>query len=173
MNFSHVEVAGEGLYPVIHAFDSNVLCKVLLQKYGLHDIQKGKFYPLTEYLALLKNMEKRMPTVLKRTGKFIMTEAIFPPGVNSLEQAFELSDQAYYMNHRGLKGDEIGHYKFKKISDSSFRMTASSLYPCVFDQGAFIGIGKKFNRVILVEHSNDNCRSKGDSHCDYIITVKK
>jgi hypothetical protein len=171
-NYSHIEVAGEAILPVINAITAKTLCRLLLRKYSLNDVQKGFFYPLDKYLSLLHDIEKRMPATLKKIGMFIMSEAIFPPDITSFEQGLMLSDQAYYMNHKGVRKDEIGHYHFKKISDKTFSMSASSLYPCIFDQGVFIGIAQKFNTVISVKHNSDNCRSKGDPQCDYHISIR-
>jgi len=170
--YGQIEVAGEAIMSVISGISGEALSKVLLAKYRLDDVQPGQFYPMKSYLALLHDVENRMPLVLKRIGEFISREAILPPDITSLDQFLSIMDQAYYMNHRGYKGEEIGHYRYEKQSDEAFLMTVSIPYPCVFDQGIFHGFAKKFGATISLEHADDACRSKGDPQCNYRIRLK-
>ena len=170
--YSHLQVAGEGILPVVKAISAEALAKVLLGKYGLKNVQAGQLYPMESYLALLNEMERRMPTVLKSIGTFIMTEALWPPDITSLEAALSATDVAYYMNHPGAKEGEIGHYLSEKISDKVILMPVSCPYPCVFDQGIILGMAQKFQVLVSVEHADDACRSKGDPQCNYRIEIK-
>ncbi len=170
--YGQVEVAGEAIMPVIRGISGDVFSKVLLAKYSLNDVQPGQFYPMMSYLALLHDIEKRMPLVLKRIGEFISREAILPPDLTSLDQFLSVMDQAYYMNHRGYNEGEIGHYHYEKLSDEAFLMTVDIPYPCVFDMGIIRGFAKKCGVSISVDHADDACRSKGDPQCTYRIHVK-
>ena len=169
--YDHVEVTGEGILPVIKAVSAEALCNVLLKKAGLGDVQKGGFYPMGRYLSLLQDMETRMPSVLNKIGVFIMIEAIFPPDIDSFEKALMLLDQAYHMNHKGVKGDEIGHYNYEKTSEAAYLISVNCPYPCIFDQGIISGMAGKFDTDISIEHRNDVCRRKGDLQCDYLVSV--
>jgi predicted hydrocarbon binding protein len=170
--YGQIEVAGEAILPVIRGISGEALSKALLAKYSLNDVQPGQFYPITSYLGLLYDIEKKMPLVLKRIGEFMSREAILPPNLTSFDQFLSMMDQAYYMNHRGYQEEEIGHYRFEKQSDEVFQMTVSIPYPCVFDQGIFHGFAKKFGMTISLDHADDACRSKGDPQCTYRIHLK-
>ncbi len=93
-NYRHIKISGDAIYPVIRAISSDELCKSFFDKHGLTGIQKGIFYPIENYLSLLNEIERRMPILLKRIGMFIMSEAIFPPGINSFKDALMQTDQA-------------------------------------------------------------------------------
>ncbi len=171
LDYSHVEVAGDAIFPVIKAITAEALCKTLLEKNSLVNIQKGSYYPLDKYIFLLRDIEKRMPTVLKKIGEHIMNEAIFPSDISSFEQALMSADQAYLMNHKNVINDEIGHYYYKKLPDGKYLFSVSTLYPCVFTEGIIIGMAKKFETNITIIHTSEQCKSKGDFQCDYEISV--
>ncbi len=171
--YGHIQVSGEDITAVIKGITATTLCNVLLAKYDLHNVQKGQFYPLGDYLSLLSELEERMPTVLRSIGKHIISEALFPPAVEDFEQALEVADTGYYMNHPGAEQDEIGHYLFKRQSDPDLHMIVDAPYPCAFDEGVILGMAARFNVVISLKHYDGRCRSKSDSRCHYRIEIMK
>ena len=170
--YSHIQASGEDISSVVRGISAEALCKVLLNKYELNNVQKGQYYPVNNYLSLLYDIEKRMPAVLKNIGKSIISEALFPPDVTIFEEALVAADTGYYMNHLGAEKDEIGHYLFEKKSEKHFHMIVDSPYPCIFDEGVILGIAEKFNEEISLKHDGDACRSKGDQQCNYHIEIK-
>ncbi len=104
-------------------------------------------------------------------GHKIPETAIWPPEVNTIEQALASIDVAYHMNHRN--GD-IGHYTFIKTGERSGKMTCGNPYPCDFDFGIIEGTGKKFapdKTFLRVQHDNSQpCRKADADSCTYLIT---
>ena len=170
--YSHIEVLAEGILPVIKGMRAKALAKVLLAKHDLEDVREGQLYPQKNYLSLLDDIEIKMPGVLRNIGKAMMSQAIFPPNIKSFEEVLMVTDQAYYMNHRGAKKGEIGHYNCEKISEKVFLMSVSCPYPCIFDQGIILGMAEKFQVRVSIEHEDETCRSKGDPQCNYRIEIK-
>ena len=115
--YRHILVSGEDISSVVRGISANALCKVLLNKYDLINVQKGQYYPMNNYLSLLYGVEERMSAVLKNIGKSIISEALFPPDVTNFEEALMAADTGYNMNHQGAEKDEIGHYLFEKKSE--------------------------------------------------------
>ncbi|MCP4599388.1 MAG: hypothetical protein GY847_02440 [Proteobacteria bacterium] len=171
--YSHIEVAGEGIIPVLRAISAEALCKILLVNYGLEAVQPGQYCSLRNYLALLHEIEKRMPTVLNNIAELISEEALFPPTISTFEKALLAAEQFYYMNHRGFKEGEIGFIHCEKKKDQEFLITFATPYPCIFDRGVIIGLSKKFGVKIFMDHTDEKCRSKGDPQCNFQIQVIK
>lgn len=173
--YSHIEVAGEAIIPVIKTISADALCKILLTKYDLENIQPEQFCPMKNYLILLHEIKDRMPTVLKKIAELISEQPSFsfPPNISTFEQALMAEEQFYYMNHRGYQEGEIGHILCEKKMDGTFFMTISTPYPCIFDQGVTIGLAKNFGVRISIEHTDDGCRSKGSPQCNYHIRLEE
>jgi hypothetical protein len=167
---SNIEISGTGIWPVVRAIRAEALCKVLLEKHGLTDVQRGVFYPLNNYLSLLDDMAKRMPKMLRKVGTFIMSEVTFPPSMTCFEDALRSTDEAYLGNHRGFEPDELGHYHFRKISEKAYLMSVACPFPCMFDQGVFLGMAQSFDTKIHIEHDATTCRRNGGTQCDYYIS---
>jgi len=170
--FSHIEVAGNAILPLVRAITVDALTKALLNKVGLSDIQPSQFYPLSSHLTLLADVDRRMPTVLKRAGEFIASEALFPPEIQTFEHFLAAINTVYLLQHRGYEEGEIGQYKFSKESDTVFIMVDDIPYPCRFDEGMYLGFAKRFGVGISLEHQGDSCRRKGDKQCSFRIELK-
>ncbi len=166
--YSQVEVSGDAIYPIIIGLESNALCKSLMAKFNLEGVEKGQYYPLANWLALVHDIDQRMPTVLKEMGKYIFAEAMFPETMD-FEQVLMMTHQAYYMNHRGCQEGEIGYYKCKKVSDGEYLMEVVNPYPCLFNTGLFLGYADYFKQKISIEHADNLCFRKGDEICNYSI----
>ena len=170
--FKHVTVAGDTVMSVKSAISADALCKILLEKYGFEDVSRGQFYPMGNYLALIHDIEERMPAVLKRVGEFICRDALLSPQITNFEQLMPGMDAGYHRNHNGQRGDEIGHFDCEKKSQKEFIISVETPYPCIFDQGIIFGFAKKFDTSITVEHADNSCRTRGDSQCNFHVLVK-
>lgn len=170
--YEQVEVIGDAIIPVLRAIQGEALSRSLLNKVGLKDVQKGKYYPISKYLKLLHDIESRMPTIQKKIGEFICAEAVFPESMD-FPQLLMSSEVAYQMNHRGHSDGQIGHYECEKKSSQEYLMKVSNPYPCIFTQGIFSGYAKRFKVRMTIEHADELCRTKGDSHCNYQIKLAR
>ena len=174
-----VEVAGE----VINAFSTGFPQEVrafgtsILEKYGLHEAHAGAFYPVQSLLDAMKHVSEDLgPQMLYRIGFQIATNAILPPGIDSLEKCLQSIDVAYHMNHRS---GEIGDYKFVPAETQRFvhrvKMECRNPYPCSFDIGVIEGFATRFKPPdcvdVLVRHDETGpCRKKGAESCAYIVS---
>ncbi len=80
-------------------------------------------------------------------------------------------DAGYLRNHRGYQEDEIGHFYCDVKSQKEFSISSNTPYPCIFDQGIILGFAKKFDVSISIDHTGDNCRSKGEPQCNYHVLI--
>lgn len=178
-----IEVSGDVIHSVTSALKLKFLKDKLLLKYGLSNVEKGKFYPLGDYLSLLTDVRAEMPTSLKGIGRSIFSQAIWPPHLNSLEKVLLAIDVAYHMNHKkngatmfnpatGAMTEGIGHYRTTKVSDKVFRIEVDNPYPCDFDIGLLEGIGDSFKAAVTVEHEGTFCRNSGMAKCIYKINIR-
>jgi predicted hydrocarbon binding protein len=171
--FSGVEVSGDAIISVTRGVESEALCRILLEKYDLEDVQKGQYYSLGNYLALLEEIERRMPSVLRRIGEAMCDEVILPPSITTFEEFAVLHDKIYNMNIRGHSSEQVGGYFYKKQMDGSYLATVSTPFSCSFTQALIAGFAKKFGTFISIEHSDDKCRTRGDKHCSYRLQDTK
>ena len=142
----------------------------ILSEQGIPHLKPEQWYSQQAVLNVFKVIaEQAGPGTLKTTGTKVPDNVVFPP-VSSLEQAFELIDEAYHMNHQG---SDIGYYKFEKTGQRSGRMECYNPYPCDFDEGLIQGTAAKFKlaeHIVIVKHEGDLCRKNGDDICAYTIT---
>ena len=149
---------------------------IFMEKNGIHIIDLNKtIVKLDEAANALKQIAYTVgPHTLYNIGTKIPENAIFPPGIDSLEKAFESIDIAYHMNHRG---GEIGDYKFYKSTDGRFHYNCTNPYPCEFDRGIIEGLARKFTsegHFLTVRHDDSApCRDRGDDSCTYDIQIFK
>ncbi len=169
--YSHIEVSGDDISAVVRGISSDPLRKIILGKYDLENVEKGEYYPMDRYLSLLYEIEEKMPSVLRNIGRHVIQEAILPDGITAFDQALEVADTAYHLNHRGAGKDEIGHYRFERQPDRSLHMIVDSPYPCLFDEGVILGIADKFGAKINITHHDGTCRKTSDPHCHYSIEI--
>jgi hypothetical protein len=117
---------------------------------------------------------------LAEIGSRIPQIAQFPPGIDSLPAALASLDAAYHLNHRvngrimfdvvtGTITEGIGHYSCTLDEEArSAKMSFDNPYPCDFDRGILLGMGKRFARRVSVEHGA-GCRMEGAAQCRYSL----
>ncbi len=174
-----VEVVGEVIAAFVAGFPAGTekMGLSILDKHGIKDAGPGEFFPLQSFLDAMKEIADTLgPLILTRIGEEISTNAILPPGLDSLEQCLGSIDIAYHMNHRG---GEIGHYNYSyegiQGALNRAKMVCPNCYPCTFDRGVIEGFAQRFKPAdalgIEVRHDDSApCRRKGADSCTYIIS---
>ncbi|MBN2527442.1 MAG: hypothetical protein JXR76_13700 [Deltaproteobacteria bacterium] len=167
-----VQVNGESIMAVIEgmgAFENRAFN--ILSENHIDNPQPGNWYDLQRYLDAFKTISEELgPATLRVIGKKIPETAVLPPGLDTIEKALTLMDQAYHMNY---KGGEIGHYSFQSTGAQKGVMICSSPYPCAYDQGIIMGFMnrlKKGNEWPAIKHSPGSCRTNGDAECRYDVS---
>jgi hypothetical protein len=169
-----VEVTGEAILALVEAmpYTKNFALEILAEN-GIPDPQPGRWYAQQSWLNAFKTIAETIgPFTLFEIGQQIPENAVFPPGIDTLEKALSSIDEAYHMNHRG---GEIGHYHFIKTGDKSAKMTCDNPYPCDFDQGIIESFTMKFkpNGTLFIKIKHDDsqpCRKQGADSCTYLIS---
>ena len=163
-----MEVLGDAIIPVLKAISSDFLKDKWLAEYNLDNIVKGEYYSQQDYLNLLQRIHEKMSMLLKQAGEKVYSEVEIPPEIETVEQALMLLDAGLYMNHRG--GD-TGHYDVELYAPNQFLLTCDTPYPCEMSIGIVTGIGTAFGKMIIINHHDEQCRSKGDDVCVYRLRI--
>jgi hypothetical protein len=143
-----------------------------LAKYGLIAVNPSGWYNLQAVLNMLQDIHLSDSNYynLISIGSKIPEFAAWPPEINSVQQAFEMLDVAYHMNHRN---GEIGCYRTEVVGPRHIRVTARNPWPSDFDYGLCWGLLRRFapaqSRPTVVRASSP-CRVKGDEECIYHVT---
>ena len=91
--------------------------------------------------------DKFSSEMLFRIGEKIATNAVLPPGIDSLESSLASINTAYRMNHR--RGD-IGGYEYTYVGEvgglKRAKIVCANPYPCAFDRGVIHGFAQRFKR---------------------------
>ena len=174
-----VEVIGQAIEAFIAGFPTE-LSKIgldVLAASGIDKFSAGEYYPLQSLLDAMKEMQNKFSSeMLFRIGEKIATNAVLPPGINSLEACLASIDTAYHMNHR--RGD-IGSYEYSYIGGDTglkrAKMICPNPYPCAFDRGVIQGFSQRFRPAgaidIIVRHVESGpCRKNGANSCTYLIS---
>lgn len=167
-----VEVCGAGVMSVVEgmgAFKTTAL--QILQNHGISDPKLETWYSQQAFLNAFKEIaEKIGQATLRMIGNKVPETALWPPNVTTVQQALELLNVAYAMNHR--KG-EIGSYDFVSLDERSGKMVCDNPYPCSFDWGVIEATARKFSagqELPFVTHDDSQpCRNKGGDSCTYFI----
>lgn len=171
-----VEVIGlsiNSFLKAIPAYESLMI--EILRKHGLPTIEPENWYSQTLWLQAFKEIgEKYGSNTLFAIGKAIPENAIFPPEIQTIEQALHAIDVAYHMNHRN---GEIGYYKVIAFDfDSRFAiMECKNPYPSHFDRGIIMTMARKFRPqdsivVEVVLDENKPTRLNGAESCTYRVS---
>ena len=172
----NVEVNGEVVMSILEGMGSykSIGIKILAEN-GIKEPAPGMWFPLQNLMNAFKVISEKLgENTLYLIGSKIPEVAIFPPGIESMEQGMPLIDMAYHMNHRN---GEIGDYKFEMIDSNNAKMTCHNPYPCEFDRGLCAGFAKKFPPVnvsdlgvSVVLNEDKPSRRKGGDVSEYLIS---
>ncbi len=168
----NVEVVGAVILSAIAHLKSDVV--PLLEKHGIFDVQPDRWYPQQAFLDALRDIQEgwsfgNSTVDLMSIGMRIPDNAVWPPDVNSVEDALESIEVAYQLNHRG---GEIGHYEIEFAEPHHIRMVCDNPYPSDFDYGIIYRTVKKFSpkgQTFQVQRADSPSRLKGDDYCVYDI----
>lgn len=151
-----------------HRRGEQVLCKY----FGVKEIKgdPDSLYALAQFLKALDEFQKQFgQEFMKKVGEGIFANAVFPPGIDSVDKAMASINQAYYINHKTKPG-EIGGYHWQKLSENKGVMMCDNPYPCKFDQGILEVIARTFSPNAKVRHDDEKgCRNKNGLACSYVI----
>ncbi len=173
-----VEVLGEAIEAFVAGFPPE-LSKIgsdLLAAKGIDRYRRGEYYPLQSLLDAMKEIQDKFSSeMLFRIGEKIATNAVLPPGIDSLETCQASINTAYHMNHR--RG-EIGNYEYAYLGEGGglkrAKMVCPNPYPCAFDRGVIQGFAQRFKPSgavdVIVRHDESQpCRRSGANSCTYLI----
>lgn len=124
----------------------------ILMKYGIIDPQAGKWYSQQAWLKAFEEVATSLGEVnLRLIGKAIVLNSKFPPR-SGTQEAFEMIDKAYKMNHgynNGIiraKDSDIGWYKLILFDEQkkNITMDCNTPYPEAFVEGFLTGLFDAF-----------------------------
>lgn len=167
-----VEANGAAILAVVEgmgAFRSTAL--QILKNHGIINPKKGEWFAQQNWLDAFREISDKIGhATLRSIGQKIPETAIWPPSIQTIEQALASIDEAYKMNHRN---GPIGHYHFEMVGRKKGRVICDNPYPCFFDMGIIEATLKKFsnpNDFPFIRHDDSApCRSNGGSSCTYLI----
>lgn len=162
------ETLGRALLSTLEAIGQKEV-QPFLEKYNINPVDPDRWYNLQTTLDLIQEVGSLEYFNLVSIGMRIPDIAEFPPDITTIDQALNLLDVAYQMNHRG--GD-FGSYKFEQTGERAGRMICNNPYPSDMDYGIIYGLMQKFkpedSEFILVElDTTQPNRKTGDDTCIY------
>lgn len=170
---ANVEVCGAAVLSVAEGMEEfRSIALEILAKHRIHNPTKESWHKQQDWLDAFRLIaEKIGPSTLKAIGSKIPQTALWPPDINTIEEALASIDVAYHLNHRG---GEIGHYRFEKTRERSGQMLCDNPYPCAFDAGIIKSTAVRFapdDVIVIVRHDDKKpCRQKGADSCTYLIS---
>lgn len=131
------------------------------------------WYPLPAFMKAMDEFQHQFgQEFMRKVGQFIFSNAVFPPGIDSLEKGLGSVDTAYHMNHNfvGSAKDDVGHYLWKIEGSKRGIMICDNPYPCSFDLGIVETIAHQFDAKAKILHDDKKpCRHTGGDSCTYIV----
>jgi hypothetical protein len=170
---NNIEVYGQSVQALVNAMNALKLkAQRILATHGIEQLEAEKWYPMRSVLDSFDDILKQVgPFTTRAIGQAIPKHAVFPPGINALEEALRSLDQAYRMNHRGT--GFIGSYHYQSLGENTGRMVCSNPYPCEFDQGIIEALYDRFppkgSFRLRIDHDASGCRAKGNPTCTYLL----
>jgi hypothetical protein len=171
----NAEFLGVSLFPAIWSLPSFVQKNMLntLAEEGITNLDVDAWYSLKIILRYYKKVvEYYGPHTTFDLGKSIPENAVFPPGVDSIESGFELINMGYNMNHRN---GYVGFYNVVShdLEKKEIVMQCYNPYPCDFDRGIFTSMARKFKTgVRVVVDETKPTKKKGGDESWYIISYR-
>ncbi len=165
-----VEVSGHVVFSTLAAPDEQT--KPVMERYGLGDVDPESWYPLQALLDVLQELAERGHFNMVAIGMTIPDVAMFPPEINTIEDALILLGEAYQMNHRG---GEIGEYVFKKTGEQIGEMLCRNPYPSDFDYGLIYRLIQKHrpddsSKFQVARDDSISNRKNGGDACIYHVS---
>lgn len=171
-----VEVLGASMLGCIAGLEKAGLpsgeARSLLAAGGIGDLRPEEWYPQQPYLDLFRQVEERHgEAALRAMARQVPDTSVFPPGIETLEQALQTLDMAYQLNHRG---GAIGHYACLPLGPRQLELICENPYGCAFDLGILDALVDHFgpadHHVAITHAAGSACRRQGAEGCSYRIT---
>ena len=148
----NAELIGQAIFPSVRALPGFVSRTMwnLLKEIGVDDPQDDQWYNVKIFVAFYEKLvEEYGPHTLYDLGKAIPDVAVFPPDIQTLEEAIGILDTAYGLNHRG---GYLGFYRLVEHDPMRQEMVVHCYnpYPCELDRGLLTGLGRKYANMARV-----------------------
>jgi hypothetical protein len=167
----NVKVRGESILAYMAALGKAAI--LLLEKHGFVNVRPEAWYPLQSLLDVFKEIYEEDLTAmldLVHIGMEIPKHVLWPPEIQTVEEALLSINTAYHMNH---KDGKIGVYRPRQVKWREFQIFCQNPYPCDFDYGLLYGIARLYlppDGHLIVEHDADTpCRKHGAESCTYSV----
>ncbi|MEQ9364534.1 MAG: hypothetical protein RIF32_09835 [Leptospirales bacterium] len=150
---------------------------------GTYFFEPERWYPAGPNIRMFELLKEKVgASTLKQAGRSVPENAIFPPGVDTIQKGLASIDVAYHLNHgqngkplmdpaTGQIQDIIGQYRVEETpGQNEAHVTSDTPYPSEFDEGIVSAMARRFEpgaRVHL-DTSRPNRLNGGDS-CTYIV----
>lgn len=191
-DLSDVEVNGQDILSFMSAISSSpTLGSMMLQTLKIGTLVQGKYqilaeewYPLTDKITIIQTIRDRIgPMILKKVGREVPENAIFPPNINDIYKAIASVNIAYHMNHRKagkIMYDEkseqiipgIGYYGYEPVPNQR-KIISVCENPNLseYDEGILTAMARRFEPFAEVFLDPDKpTRKNGGNSCTFIIT---
>jgi hypothetical protein len=146
--------------------------KVACRHFGIESLgaDASAYYRLQHHLDAMKELQEQFGNAfMRKVGAQIFDNAVFPPGIDSVEKGLAMVNVAYYMNHRNVPEGGIGGYHWTAETEHRGVMVCDNPYPCAFDLGILETIAKRFAPAAKVTHEAGSCRHEGGLACRYVV----
>jgi hypothetical protein len=172
---SNAEVSGETIRAAIEGMgNSGDAIAKILAKQGIEAPQAEEWYNQQAWLdALAIIADKYGPDILYKIGFNLPEHLPFPSDINSLEEALDILDARFHMNHRkGL----IGHYYLGSLGTNRYEVVCENSYPCDFDKGLLAAYCSRFKPQGMehyaepIHDDSKPCRKSGSDSCTFLVT---
>lgn len=170
----NVKVNGDTILAFVNSISDGKENRLRILKRRNIDPKPNMWYSQQDWLDAFSDAKKELgDMILFLIGKSIIDHAKFPP-IQNLEEALQLLDKAYHMNH---KGGYIGNYKlvsFDEVKKIAI-MECTNPYPSKFDEGILTQLLRKYrpsdsiSAKVTLDTSKPT-RNKGADSCTYTIT---
>lgn len=178
-----VEILGQTVVCVLEAMGEHApIAYKLLAKHGVRSVVPDGWYPQQVYLDILRRVTDEVGEyTLLGVGKKIHEYAEWPANITTIEAGLASIDVAYHLNHRvngevmfdpktGAMKEGIGHYGYRQDGPRRSVMVCENPFPCDFDRGIILGVGRKFKPFVdVVEDASEPCRKRGGASCTYVV----
>ncbi|MCR9145303.1 MAG: hypothetical protein NXI24_23895 [bacterium] len=150
---------------------------------GTYYFEAERWYSAGPNVRMFELLKERVgANTLRQAGRSVPENAIFPPGVDTIQQGLASIDAAYHLNHAqdgvplmnpetGEIVDIIGRYRTEEIpGKNEIHVTSDSPYPSEFDEGIVAAMARRFEpgARVRLDDSRPNRLNGGDA-CTYIV----
>lgn len=163
---------GASIMGVTNAMGEDVAA--ILQKHGLAKLTPDKWYPQQDYLNVYNDIFEQRVNVMHNLvaiGMKTVDEAVFPPDIQTLQDALMAMDVYYHLNNE----DKDGGWQVELHQNQAI-CTSTTPFPTDFEYGILYALVRRFqpeNHTFIVKYDGERPEKTGpDNPCRYIVTWK-